>query len=286
MSTDRFMEVMGVRVRYRIEGSGLPVILIHGIGAFLEVFNWTVPAMRERFTTIAFDYPGFGQSDPLEAAFSPEGAASVTLAFMDAIGVQRAALIGSSLGGAIATVTAGVNPQRVTALVLAAPGGFGEGLNLLMRLQTVPVLGDGLVALAGRYPRLALRDVFADQRRIPESLVEYSRRYAARPIAVQTYKKALRASVTVRGVRPESVAQIRAAAARITTPTLIVWGDRDRIIPPDQADIAGRTIPGARVQIMKGIGHLPLVEGADAFNAAVIAFLLEVAGSVGARAAR
>ncbi len=286
VSADRFVEVSGARIRYRTEGSGPPVVLIHGIGASLDYWNWTVPALRDRYTTVALDLPGFGQSDPLGSTRSPEGAAAAVLEFMDAVGLRAATLIGSSLGGAIAAVTAGVAPERITALVLAAPGGFGVGLNLLMRLQTVPWLGEGLVALAGRYPRLALREVFADQRRIPEALVEIARRDAARPVTGETYLKTLRAAVRLRGVRSEMVAYVQSVAARISAPTLIVWGDRDRIIPSDQAAVAARTIRGARVHMLKGIGHLPLVEAADAFNAAVSAFLFEVARPAEARATR
>ncbi len=119
MSADRFVEVSGARIRYRTEGSGPPVVLIHGIGASLDYWNWTVPALRDRYTTVALDLPGFGQSDPLESTHSPEGAAAAVLEFMDAVGLRAATLIGSSLGGAIAAVTAGVAPERITALVLA-----------------------------------------------------------------------------------------------------------------------------------------------------------------------
>lgn len=276
MSADRFVDVQGARIRYRAEGSGPPVVLIHGIGASLEIWDWTFPALRERFTPVVFDYPGFGASDPLPWAFSPEGAAATVTAFLDAMGIRAAFLIGSSLGGAIATMTAGLAPERVEGLMLVAPGGFGRGLNLLMRLQTSPWLGDGLVALAGRFPRLALREVFADRRRIPDELVEVTRRNARRPVANQNYLKALRRAATLLGIRPEMVAAVRSAARRIIAPTLIVWGDRDRIIPPDQATVAAYSIRGSRLHMMTGLGHIPFVEAPEVFNTAATAFLIEV----------
>ncbi len=281
METDRFVEVMGARVRYRVEGSGPPAILIHGIGASLEFWQWTTPALRERYTTIALDFPGFGLSDPIPSTTSPEGAAAATLAFMDAVGAPRAVLIGSSLGGAIATLAAGTAPDRCSALVLAGPAGFGTGVILTFRLMTARWVGEAVLALIRRFPRLGLRDAFADQRRIPEVLVEVTRRNAARPVTAETLLQTLRATVTLRGIRPGIVEQARAVAARITAPTLIVWGTRDRVIPPDQAEVAGRTIPGAQVLMMPGIGHLPFIEDAAAFNAALSAFLSRIEPAAG-----
>jgi pimeloyl-ACP methyl ester carboxylesterase len=286
MRTDRFVEVMGYRIRCRAEGSGPPLILIHGIGASLEYWNWTIPALRDHYTTIAFDVPGFGQSDPIEWANTPNGAAKAVLELMDALGIRTAVLVGSSLGGGIATMVAGSAPERVTALVLAAPAGFGVRVNPLLRVSTLPWLGEGLLALAARNPYLALRDVFADQRRIPNGLIEIFRRDAARPVTGQTYLKTLRTSVTLRGIRPEIVRHMRTAAAQISAPTLIVWGTKDRIIPSDQAPVAARTIPGARLQMMTGLGHVPYLEAPDAFNTVLAAFLFDVARPVEAPAAR
>lgn len=286
MAADRFVDVQGARVRFRAEGQGPPVLLIHGLGASLEIWDWTFPALREHFTPIAFDYPGFGTSDPLPWAFSPEGAADVITAFMDAVGLRTAFLIGSSLGGGIATMTAGLAPTRVEGLVLVAPAGFGRGLNPLLRLETAPVLGEGLAALAGVLPRLALREAFADRRRIPPQLVEVSRRYGLRRGPFRSYLRALRRSATLGGVRAEMVATVRAAARRIIAPTLIVWGDRDRILPPDQATVAAHSIKGSRLHMMKGVGHVPFVEAPAPFNTAAVAFLVELERPASAKAMR
>ncbi len=283
MSADRFVDVFSSRIRYRVDGSGPPIVLIHGVGASLEFWNWTTPALRERHTTIAFDYPGFGESEARDSAYSPSGAAETVLAFLDAVGVKAPVLVGSSLGGAIATLAAGTVPERISALVLVAPGGFGAGVNLLMRLQTVPVVGEGLLALARLDPNLAVRDVFAERRRVPPQVLEIIKANAARPAHEQTYLKVLRIAVGLSGVRPAMVAEVHRAAARITAPTLILWGDRDRIIPHDQAVVASRMIRGARVHMIKGTGHLPYVETPDEFNTALWAFLMNLGRPIEAR---
>lgn len=274
MSTDRFVDVFGSRIRYRVEGSGPPIVLLHGVGASLEYWNWTTPALRERHTTIAFDYPGFGQSDPRESAYSPSGAAETVLAFLDEVGIRTPVLVGSSLGGAIATLAAGTFPERISALVLVAPGGFGPAVNPLMRLQTIPLVGEALVAIARRDPSLAIRDLFTEQRRVHPQVFEIIKTNLARPAHNQTYLKVLRLAVGLGGVRQSMLAQVHRAAGRITVPTLILWGNRDRIVPPEQAEVASRLIRGSRVHMLKGVGHLPYVETPDEFNTALWAFLM------------
>lgn len=283
MTTDRYVDILGSRVRYRVEGSGSPILLIHGIGASLEFWNWTTPALRDRHTTIAFDFPGFGGSDPRESAYSPSGAADTVVAFMDALGLRTTVIIGSSLGGAIATLAAGTAPERVSALVLVDPGGFTTGLNTLMRLETIPWVGEALLALGRRDPSLALSGVFAEQRRIPPELLDIVKANAARPGFGQAYLKALRVAAGPGGVRPAMVAQVHKAATRITAPTLIIWGGRDTILSPKQAEVAGRLIRGARVHVINGVGHVPYLESPDEFNTVLWAFLVNVTRPAEAR---
>lgn len=279
MNADRYADVKGARIRYRTEGSGPPALLIHGIGASLEYWQWTVPALRDRYTTFVLDFPGFGLSDPLELTSTPEGAAEATLGFMDSVGIEAAVIVGSSLGGGIAVATAGSAPGRCAALVLAAPAGFGVGVGLTMRLATLPLVGEALLALTGRFPVLGLRDAFADRRRIPAVLYDLVRRDSARATTGQTFLRVLRTSASPGGIKAETVASIHSAAARIEAPTLLVWGDRDRVIPPDQAETAAGIIRDSRVKMLPGIGHVPFIESAGEFNAAMISFLGEIEGT-------
>lgn len=283
MAADRFVSINGARIHYRIDGSGPPVLLIHGLGAFLESWSWTVPALRDKYTTIAFDFPGFGLSDTLDKAYTPEGAAAFTLAFMDALAVRRAVLVGSSLGGTIATMAAGTAPDRCAALVLVAPAAFGRNVTLATRLATLPWVGETFIEVIRRSPRMGVRNAFIHRGQIPPQLIEATRRYFRLGASGPSCLRVVRATVGMRGVRPEIIGEVRAVASRVTAPTLIIWGTRDRVLPPAHADVAVRTIPGSRVQLLDGAGHVPYIEDADVFNTTMLEFLCGIKEPVGAR---
>ncbi|OFX32378.1 MAG: hypothetical protein A2Z07_08885 [Armatimonadetes bacterium RBG_16_67_12] len=283
MAADRFVSINGARIHYRVDGSGPPVLLIHGLGAFLESWSWTVPALRDHYTTIAFDFPGFGLSDALDEAYTPEGAAAFTLAFMDALAVRRAVLVGSSLGGTIATMVAGTAPDRCAALVLVSPAGFDVDATLMARLATLPLVGEMFIGVIRRSPRMGVRNAFIKRGQIPPQLIEAAQRYFRLGAAGRSCLRVVRATVGMSGIRPEIIGEVRTLASRITAPTLIIWGTRDRVVPPAHAVVAVRTIPDARVHLLDGAGHVPYIEDADAFNAAMMEFLSGVREPVGAR---
>lgn len=274
---DRCVGVDGARIRYRREGAGPPVVLIHGLGASLEVWDLTTPALADRHTVVRFDFPGFGLSDPLPAAYTTAGAADTVAAILAALGVGPAALVGTSLGGGIATLAAGRAPNRCTALVLAAPAGFARPVGRAVRWLAVPLVGELLLAYLRRHPRRSMEGAYADPTRVPEWVVEVARRNLARPEVRRTILHVLRETLGPRGVRPELVRAIRDAARRITAPTLVVWGTADRVIPCAQAQAVADAVPSARLRLLPGLGHVPYLEAPQAFNVALSDFLASVA---------
>lgn len=285
MTGDRFVEVGGARVRYWLDGRGPVVLLVHGLGASVESWAWTIPALREAFTAVALDLPGFGRSDPLPGLEGPESAARFVLAFMDTLGLREAALVGSSLGAAVATLAAGRAPDRCTALVLASPPAFTRDLSILMRAATLPALGELFAGVVARWPRVGARSAFADRRSLPPALVETTRANFREGAAGATALRVLRRAVGLGGVRPDVVAELHRAARRITAPVLVVWGDRDRVVRRRQVEAAVRALPGARLCVLEGVGHAPFIEAPEAFNAVVLDFLAPLTRGAPARAA-
>jgi pimeloyl-ACP methyl ester carboxylesterase len=284
MTADRFADIDGARIRYRIEGTGPPIVFLHGLGAFIESWNWQIAAMRAQYTTITFDFPGFGMSEPLDTVYAPGGAAAFVLRFMDALEIRRAALVGSSLGGAIAALAAGLVPGRCTALVLAAPAGFGVQVTLATRIAGLPVVGECFMQVLRYAPAVGVRSAFIHRDRLPPVLLESARRAFVEGAAADSCLRLVRQTTDLRGVRPAVISEIRAAAARIIAPTLIIWGSADHVIPVAHADAVVRAIRGAELHVLAGAGHAPFIENADAFNVLLGGFLARVLHRTGAAA--
>jgi pimeloyl-ACP methyl ester carboxylesterase len=205
--------------------------------------------------------------------YAPGGAAAFVVRLLDTLEIRRAALVGASLGGAIATLAAGFVPGRCTALVLAAPAGFDVEVAFATRLAGLPVVGECFMHLLRHAPGVGVRNAFIHRERVPGVLLESARRAFVYGAAGDSCLRLVRATVDLRGIRPAVISQICAAAARVTAPTLIVWGSADRVIPFVHAETAVRAIRGAELHVMSGAGHAPFIENADAFNAVLCGFL-------------
>jgi pimeloyl-ACP methyl ester carboxylesterase len=270
---DRFVEIDGAKIRYQATGSGPPILLLHGLGAFLESWNRVLPGLTQRHTAIAIDLPGFGLSAPLESAYNPEGAAGFVLRFLDTLSIRRAVLIGSSLGGAIATLAAGRAPERCAGLVLVAPAGFGPWVTPAARLATVPLVGESFIRVIKRHPWIGVRNAFIHRDRLPPDLIEMTRRSFADGAAGAATIRIVRNTIDLRGVKPPVLADVRRAAARVTAPSLVIWGTRDRVVPPAYVTCVAEALQGVDIRMIEGAGHVPYIEQVDAFLAAVREFL-------------
>ncbi|CAN5262608.1 alpha/beta fold hydrolase [soil metagenome] len=258
-------------------GSGDPVLLVHGIGGWAENWRWVLPELAARgLRAIACDLPGFGGSSapgPVDY-FGLQNAyyARFTSALLDVLGASTAALVGHSLGGAVALVAAASEPSRITRLALAAPGGFGRGLPLLFRLAPLP----GAEQVAARLPyavyEAALRQTFHDPRRIPSELRSELRRYA-RPSAPE-FVRVMRQVATLGGARADLIAAWTKRAPTLRMPVLVLWGANDRVLAPSGARAVRTLLSAARVEMVPDAGHLLLVEQAATVADRLVAFLV------------
>ncbi len=262
----RFITVDGMDVHVREEGAGPPLVLLHGTGASLHTWEPWVRTLSGSFRIIRLDLPAFGLTGPHPAHdYSLDAYASLVAHVMDALGVQKAHVAGNSLGGSIAWMLAATQPQRVDRLVLVAPAGYPrEGVPLVFRLARLPVLPTLLKRVdPSRIIARSLSEVFVDQALVTPEMVQRYRELALRP-----------------GNRDAFVARVGAAlvdhSARIkavTAPTLVLWGEKDAWIPVEHAQRFARDIPGARVVVYPGVGHLPQEEAAAPSAADTLAFL-------------
>ena len=251
-------------------GRGPALVLVHGLGNSLEIWDRVASRLARSFRVIAFDLPGFGEASRPDAAYDGPffGAQIVTL--LDALALERATLVGNSLGASAILHLSAVAPERIAGAVLAAPGGIGRKTNLLMRAAALPLIGSWLARPTPANNRTTLKLALHDRRNLTTELLETFNRHAAGPGSERAFVRSLRSGVTLMGSRDS--AHVRALAAAFPAPALVIWGRQDRVFPPDYARDAADLIPDARLTMLDACGHYPQWEQPEAFAAAVEAF--------------
>ncbi|GAC1488147.1 MAG: alpha/beta hydrolase [Candidatus Limnocylindrales bacterium] len=271
------IDVAGLRLRVIETGTGElpPVLLVHGVGGWAENWAEVMPLLAaDGRRVVAFDLPGFGASErPASPDYfgEPSFYASIVDAVRARLGLDRPHLIGHSLGGGIAFVSAISHPRTYRSLTLAAPGGLGSDIALFLRLMSLP----GAWLFAGssdprKKARHLVRSCFVDPTRVPPHLIVEAELYA------QTYHESLRvmrAVATIRGLRPAVRHRWLARADQYRGPALVVWGRGDIVVPADHATAAATVLPQARLELIDGAGHLVMSERPQEFSAVVRPFL-------------
>jgi pimeloyl-ACP methyl ester carboxylesterase len=260
------VQVAGWRLHVRDRGprQGPAVILIHGFGASLQTWDAWSQGLARSHRVICLDLPGSGLSLPDPAGdYTDARSIQLLLALMDQLGLRRASLIGHSIGGRIAWTFAALHPERVDRLVLVAPDGFASPGFDYGRAPKVPVLlGLMRYVLPGPLLRMNLQPAYVGQ--LSDALLERYEDLLRAPGARQALLDRMRQTVLV-DPRP-LLAQVRA-------PTLLLWGERDALIPLANASDYLQALPQATLVSFPLTGHLPQEEAAAASLAAVSAFL-------------
>lgn len=272
-STTSDVSVGGRRVRYRVDGAGPPVVMLHGIGRSLEDWTEQHQLLRDRFRVFSVDLAGFGWSDPLAEPSSLPALARFVEDFLDAVGVgEPVHLVGNSLGGAVAMQVAVQAPHRVTDLVLIDSAGFGREVSLGLRLLAIRGLGRLLLRPSRPGARQVERSIFHDPTFATDARIEHAYRLAQRPDAARVMLETSRSLGTLRGVRPQWRHQLLEAVAKLDIPILVVWGSTDRILPAAHLDAAAARLPHARTHLFPDTGHMPQIERADELSRLVTSF--------------
>jgi pimeloyl-ACP methyl ester carboxylesterase len=284
MQSVKYFDVKGRRTRVLVAGdaNGHPILLLHGIGRSLE--DWEPQFSRYRhagYRVVALDLPGSGFSDRLHTSTTLCGLAQSVVETLDVIGEPgRLHVMGNSLGGAVGLRLLTLDPDRVATLVLADSGGFGSELHPVLRLIATPVLG----SLATRYitragARMIERLLYVDRSLVTDERIDRALTFARRSGNRVVLHETARSLSTFRGVRSEWRDELMADVSKHLRPTLIAWGDSDRILPAKQTEAAHRLLPHARVRLFKGVGHMPQVESAEKFADLTLDFLRSHAGA-------
>ena len=271
----RTVQVRNYTLFYTVKGEGEPLILIHGYGTGMWVWEKQIDVLSRFYRVYALDLIGHGFSDRPEIDYTPDAYVQCLKGFMDEIGIEQATLIGSSMGGEIAWVMAVVFPERVKRLILinSAPPDVlrqvkNKSFRALLVIKDIPLLPRLILACrAKRAIKWVLQECVADRKTIPPEVVD--RQYHLSKIKgttwalYSTFKNAGKAS------------DYKVDLSRIDRPTLLLWGERDLIFPPSVGEYFHRMIKKSTLIVVEDSGHIPMWETPDTVNPVLFSFLKE-----------
>ena len=260
------LSIPGFRIEYMESGSGEPLVLLHGIAADKDHWTRVAPYLTPRFRVIAVDLPGFGESDkPMDRHYTGRDQVGYLHEIVGALGLTSFHLGGNSMGGMIAARYAAAYPGEVKSLWLLAPAGVGTGpAGELAKLKpgdrvplfarSLPELEQTLLLVTSKHPYIprAVKRVLADRAAADYPLhmkifYEINEEWAAAPL-----------DKTVAGLQ---------------TPTRIVWGEEDRLLPVANAEQLHAVMPSSSVLQLPGIGHVPMLEAPQVVAEDYLAFV-------------
>ena len=252
--TDQPITIKDCRIRLMRGGAGAPLLFLHG-GGGAGIWLPCMAQLAKKFDVIAPEHPGFGDSDTPPWLDTIEDLANFYLDFLDQLDLRGVHLIGSSLGGWVAAELAVRNATRLASLTLIGAAGI--------HLKDVEQVDTFLTSDEQR-----IRDLFHDQE-LAEAVIAGSERPELEDAALKNRMMTAKLSWQPRNHDPH----LRKWLHRIKVPTLLVWGDHDRLFPKEYALAYQRLIPGAKVVIIPNCGHLPHVEKGDEFAAELETFI-------------
>ncbi len=260
--TSKEVTIFGQKIHYVEAGSGPVVVLLHGLGG--NTLNWafTVPALSQKYRVIVPDQIGFGRSDKPFINYRVGTYTDFLDKFLDELKIEKATLVGNSMGGWVAALYALEHPQRVERLVLADSAGFRapKEFNLATLSGLNPSTREGMRRLAEMV--FFNKQMFASNQAVDLLLTQ--RMTAGDGYTIQSLVESI--------YRDEDMLDGRLGA--IKQPTLIVWGRQDGLTPlAREGERFKREITGAQFVVLENCGHVPQVERAAEFNAAVLKFL-------------
>jgi pimeloyl-ACP methyl ester carboxylesterase len=253
----------GHRMIYRTCGSGPPVVLIHGMVNSSRHWEKVALGLADRYTVIAPDLLGHGDTAAVRGDYSLGAHAASIRDLMTSIGIERASIVGHSLGGGVAMVFFYQFPQRTQRLGLISSGGLGPEVSPMLRAAALP--GAGAVVWAAAHPRVisGLNAIGARMRErgmrngvyleaVARAMAPLGERGARR-----AFLETLRAVIDARGQHVSARDRLHLVA---DFPMLIAWGERDRTIPIEHGRYAHRAIPGSRFETLPKAAHFPHIE--------------------------
>jgi pimeloyl-ACP methyl ester carboxylesterase len=259
----------GIEIYYETHGAGDPLVLIAGLGYAQWMWHKMIPGLARHFQVIAFDNRGVGQTDQPAGPYTAQMLADDTAGLLNALGINKAAVMGHSMGGFIAQAFALSKPERVSKLILSATN-FGGPRAIPVTPEALAILSDisgDPVARLKRGILVSCAPGFGDVH--PDIVQEWLDYRVNHPIQPAPYQAQMAIGLAL--IAEDKCFEHRLNQVKV--PTLILFGEYDKVVPPGNAELLARTIPNSRIETLKNAGHFFPFEVPDAANAVITPFL-------------
>lgn len=265
----------GHTIFYTVKGEGNPLVLIHGYGASMWVWEKQIDLLSRYYQVYALDVLGYGFSDRPKISYNARTYVDILKTFMDRVGIEKATLIGNSMGGGIAWGMAILYPERVDRLILidcVPPDVLRQAKNKSFRtlaaIKDLPILPYLVISARTRYSiKKVLLECVSDTNLITAEVVnrqyEISRIKGTTWVLYSTLKNA------------EQALEWKDQLSMIQKPTLFIWGEKDQIFSPEVGEALHRTVTGSKFLKVGKSGHIPMWETPAEVNQAILDFLRE-----------
>jgi pimeloyl-ACP methyl ester carboxylesterase len=252
-----------IDINYRVQGSGRPVILLHGFGASCRTWGRLKAEFFHGFRLISIDLKGFGLSGkPRDQRYSARDQSDIVIKFIEKHDLRDVILVGHSFGGAVALLTciriqtSSEKSPPIAGMILIGAASFRQELPSFIRILQIPFLSHLLLALAPAsfFTKIILAKAFYDKTRITREIVDI---YAG-PLKLPGSRHALIA--TAKKLVPGDMESITGSYSGIRMPVLLIWGEQDVIVPLEVGRRLESVLPGATLHIIRKCGHIPQEE--------------------------
>ena len=263
------MHANGIEIYYEIQGTGLPLVLIAGISYTHWMWHRMAPELAKQYQVILFDNRGVGESEAPPGPYSAQMMAEDTAGLLEALDIQKAAIMGHSMGGFIAQALVLEHPERVDKLILAATN-FGGPNHIPITPEAMAVLSDVSGDPLERFKRglnVSTAPGFAESH--PEIIETWLAYRSKNPINPAAYQAQLGVGM---GLLSEA-ASFEKKLTSVQAPTLILFGEHDKVVPVGNAKLLHQQIPNSQIKILPEAGHFFPIEKPRAAAQAIFEFL-------------
>ena len=266
MTEMNYVDLHGERLAYRDAGAGEALLLIHGMAGSSATWRAVIPELSKKYRVVAPDLLGHGESAKPRGDYSLGAFAALLRDLLDELGISRATVVGQSLGGGVAMQFTYQHRDYCQRLVLISSGGLGPDLSWILRFLSapgtelvLPVVAPRSVLNVGNKLGSWLKSAGVQSPRAGEIWKAYSSLSDRQ--TRQAFLRTLRSVVDYRGQAVSALNKIHLSHG---LPTLLIWGEQDRIIPVAHGYAAHDAVPRSRLEVLAGVGHFPHVESPTA----------------------